>query len=145
MTYSPTPLLAAFWMTQSPGANVTNSESNSEAVGGFTVIIANCSGSPTGGKAMSPAAGTSRCEAHVPDPTGNSTRCPTTTVVTPSPRAATRPMPSLPPTAGSGGSIPYWPVSVSTSDGLIGAASISSKTSPVFGVGVSRCTHSTTS
>jgi hypothetical protein len=37
--------------------------------------------------------------------------------VTPGPASTTRPTPSLPPTAGSGGKEPYWPVSVRTSEG----------------------------
>ena len=94
-------------------------DSSSEAVGGFTVTIDNCWKSPASGNGVSDAASAMRCVVHVPAPTGSSTRCPMGNV-TPSPTAAMRPMASLPPMAGSGGSMPYCPVSVSTSDGLIG-------------------------
>jgi phosphoheptose isomerase len=42
--------------------------------------------------------------------------------------------------AGNGGSAPYCPVIVSTSEGLMGAASSSNSTSPAPGTGVGRST-----
>ena len=121
--YSPTPELAAFCITHSPGSRSTNSCNIKCAVGGFTVIIANCSGSTPFGSGINFAASATMWVDQVPAPTGNSTVCPIAGDETPGPHSAITPTPSLPPIAGNGGSMPYTPVSVSTSEGLIGAAS----------------------
>jgi len=50
ITHRPTPELAAFCTTHSPGFKVTYSLSNSAAVGGLMASIANCCGSASGGR-----------------------------------------------------------------------------------------------
>lgn len=140
--YSPTPELAAFCSTHSPGCSSTNSLNNKLAVGGLTVIIASCSESVSFGSGMSLRATPTTCVAQVPLPTGSSTVWPMGGALTPGPWATTRPTPSLPPTAGSGGSMPYCPVSVSTSEGLIGAASTWISACPSARAGASNPTHS---
>src|SRR5271163_4711393 len=49
ITHRPTPELAAFCITHSPGCRSTYSLSSSAAVGGFMPSIANCCGSASGG------------------------------------------------------------------------------------------------
>ena len=78
-------------------------------------------------------------------PTGSNMRCPTVRPLTSGPSASMSPTPSLPPIAGSGGNMPDWPVSVSTSEGLIGAASTLISTWPGASAGVENATASITS
>jgi hypothetical protein len=61
------------------------------------------------------------------------------------PSSATRPTPSRPPIAGSGGITPPSPVRVRTSAGLIGAVRTSTSACPALSLGVSNSTASNTS
>src|SRR5580704_8220940 len=56
ITHRPTPELAAFCTTHSPGCRSTYSLSRSAAVGGFIASIANCCGSASAGRAERPPA-----------------------------------------------------------------------------------------
>ena len=98
--------MATFWITQSPAASETNSDSMSEAVAGFTVSIDNCCGSAPSGKGTRRLISATMCVAQVPLPAGSNTVWPTRSPAVSGPSSTMRPTPSLPPTAGSGGRMP---------------------------------------
>ena len=78
----------------------------SDAVAGLTVSMAICCGSAPSGSGTSRRASATRCVAQVPLPAGSNTIWPTAKPATSAPSSTMRPTPSLPPTAGSGGSMP---------------------------------------
>src|SRR5271154_7013886 len=96
ITHRPTPELAAFCITHSPGCRSTYSLSSSAAVGGFMPSIANCCGSASGGRGERPPADTTIRSRQVKLESGARTRSPTLTLSTLDPAARTRPTPSLP-------------------------------------------------
>src|SRR5207248_6996226 len=100
ITHRPTPELAEFCTTHSPGFKLTYSLSSSAAVGGLIVSIDNCCGSAAVGKAKRPSAELTMSSLQVKLESGAKTRSPTLTFSTLGPTVRTRPTPSLPMTVG---------------------------------------------
>src|ERR1700745_1231057 len=91
ITPRPTPELAAFCTTHSPGLRSTYSLSSSAAVGGLMASIANCCGSASEGRLERPPADMTIRSLQVKLESGARTRSPTLTLSTPGPTARTRP------------------------------------------------------
>ena len=109
ITERPTPELAAFCTSQSPGRSVAKFRSMQKAVAGLMrSIAACCAGTASGTPTKSATRATPKAR-HAPNPGGSNTRRPRKRALTPasasasSPKAITRPTPSWPGTQGSAG------------------------------------------
>lgn len=101
ITARPTPLLAPFWITQSPGLRWTKSLSRRQAVTGFTDTVATCEAvRPVLSTRTTADSSTCRCVRHVPSPPRRGiTQSPGAAVLTLEPAAITSKQASLPGTA----------------------------------------------